>query len=775
MTNVSLRGNINYAAQVFKVPSLQKAENSDRLFRMVLAGMSVIVDESWIDREGQQMVVFPAESQLAFKLAHGANLHRHAELNKDPNDAGYLEDNLRVRAIRLRGNASNALVLPLEKVESIYGPLNVSAGDVFDHIGDEEVVKKYEPTVKKPRANREEQRRKKVFKRVIGSMLPEHYDTANIRFAPTTIDDDTVVYVTQKLHGCFPYNTPVRMWDGSIKNISKVGVGDVVVGYDNGVPVPSEVRAAFTTGSTDTWVRTKYKNPLKGDNPIITSTPDHKILTQKGYVSAEDLIPGEHRVYYTRFQEIVTPEKAEILRGIIMGDGHVNPQGAVSFSHKADHVEYIEYKVRLLGNLATGLKTRLYTSGYGTPMVRANTKHLQCIRDVVEDFRGRRIPEGFRFSDESLAILYMDDGSLSHSERRANFAVCAYSGEDTERIRKALVAYGFSNPVVYNASGYTRIRLNKDDAELLFSRIRHLVPECMEYKLPAYHRGYFEEPILPDEYGPVLIETDILSSERISPDDRFTPTKYDLTTSTGNFVAHGAVVHNSSARIANVPTLVKPTVRNRLAKFFGVPVKDTVYDVIGGSRRVIKDAHDPYRGPGFYGEENDIWAQAVDRWGHLIPKGFAVYGELIGWAGDKPIQRGYTYNLPQGEMEFYVYRVAVITPDAEIVDLPWPRAQQWCAERGLKTVPTMREEVFPVELGADWRLDEFLKPLAFYKDTTLWADDPVPLSEGGPGVDEGYGFRYEYPNRQPEFFKIKFPEFLEHETKVLDANEEILS
>lgn len=774
-----MRGNINYAAEVYKVPALTKAENSDRLYQMIVGGMSVIVDESWLARTGELMVVFPAESQLAFRLASGANLHRHPELNINPEEAGYLEDNRRVRAIRLRGNPSNALALPLETVESIFGSVDVKPGDAFDHIGGEEVVKKYERPVTAKQA-REEARRRKVFKRVIGSMLPEHYDTANIRFM-SNIRNDTPVYVTQKLHGCFPYNTPVRMWDGSIKNISKVEIGDIVVGYDNGVPVPSEVRAAFTTGSTDTWVRTKYKNPLKGDNPIVTSTPDHKILTQKGYVSAEDLIPGEHRVYYTRFQEIVTREKAEILRGIVMGDGYVNPRGAVSFSHKADHAEYIEYKVRLLGNLATGLETRLYTSGYGTPMVRANTKHLQGIRDVVEDFRGRRIPEGFRFSDESLAILYMDDGSLAHSEMqrdRANFAVCAYSDEDTERIREALVAYGFSNPVVYNAAGYNRIRLNKDDAELLFSRIRHLVPECMEYKLPARHRGYFEEPVLPDEYGPVLIETDVLSSERISPDDRFTPTKYDLTTSTGNFVAHGAVVHNSSVRIGNVPTLVKPSIRQRIAKWFGVRVAETEYDVIGGSRRVIKDIHDPYQGPGFYGAENDIWAEAVERWGHWIPEGFVVYGELIGWAGQKPIQRGFTYNLPRGEMELYVYRVGVVTPSGEVVDLPWPRVKVWCQERGLKTAPDAFEEPMPAyEVRTRFDSGDFSEAEAFYKNPVKgeWPDRPVPLSDGGPGVDEGYAFRVEHPDRQPEFFKLKFDEFLEFETQVLDEDEEVLS
>lgn len=433
MQKIEMRGNINYAAEVYKVPALTKAENSDRLYQMIVGGMSVIVDESWLARTGELMVVFPAESQLSFRLASGANLHRHPELNTNPEEAGYLEDNRRVRAIRLRGNPSNALALPLETVESVFGSVYVQPGDAFDHIGGAEVVKKYERPVT-AKQGREEARRRKVFKRVIGSMLPEHYDTANIRFM-SNIRNDTPVYVTQKLHG-------------------------------------------------------------------------------------------------------------------------------------------------------------------------------------------------------------------------------------------------------------------------------------------------------------------------------------------------------TSVRIGNVPTLVKPSIRQRIAKWFGVRVAETEYDVIGGSRRVIKDIHDPYQGPGFYGAENDIWAEAVERWGHRIPEGFVVYGELIGWAGQKPIQRGFTYNLPRGEMELYVYRVCVVATSGEVVDLPWPRVKVWCQERGLKTAPDVFDDPLPAYEVVD-RFDsgDFSEAEAFYKNPVKgkWPDPPVPLSDGGPGVDEGYAFRVEHPDRQPEFFKLKFDEFLEFETRVLDDDEEVLS
>ena len=49
---IEIKGLRNYSATVIKVPAVRKAENSDRLYVIDALGMTAIVDESWIAREG---------------------------------------------------------------------------------------------------------------------------------------------------------------------------------------------------------------------------------------------------------------------------------------------------------------------------------------------------------------------------------------------------------------------------------------------------------------------------------------------------------------------------------------------------------------------------------------------------------------------------------------------------------------------------------------------------------------------------------------------------
>jgi hypothetical protein len=42
----------------------------------------------------------------------------------------------------------------------------------------------------------------------------------------------------------------------------------------------------------------------------------------------------------------------------------------------------------------------------------------------------------------------------------------------------------------------------------------------------------------------------------------------------------------------------------------------------------------------------DIYSEVGLRLKGAIPKGFIAYGEIIGWAGDAPIQSGFTYRIP---------------------------------------------------------------------------------------------------------------------------------
>lgn len=213
--NIEIKNEKNYAAQVIRVPELAKAENSDRLYSLYVGGIRVIVNDSWKERVGQLAVMFPAESQISEGLAHHANLHRHGDLNRIETEQGYLEDNRRVRALKLRGNVSNGLILPILEVAQYLGfsvtPDEFKEGQIFDTVDGKELCRKYVIKTAEP-VNRGDKKAKQAFKRVDGKLFPEHVDTDQYLRNEHYFNDDDLLIVTQKLHGSSGRwgNVPVR-------------------------------------------------------------------------------------------------------------------------------------------------------------------------------------------------------------------------------------------------------------------------------------------------------------------------------------------------------------------------------------------------------------------------------------------------------------------------------------------------------------------------------------------------------------------------------------
>lgn len=195
-------------------------------------------------------------------------------------------------------------------------------------------------------------------------------------------------------------------------------------------------------------------------------------------------------------------------------------------------------------------------------------------------------------------------------------------------------------------------------------------------------------------------------------------------------------------------------------------IKRYEHENVAGSRRVVKGRSDNNH---FY--DSDIWTEYAKRLEGMIPNNAIIYGELIGWVDEQtPIQRGYTYNLPPGHVELYVYRVAFVNDQGVIADLSWEGVKDFCASLGLKTVPELY-------CGAEWihGLDEDAVIegwKADYLDQVLSKTYPdegcIPLSDPKT-VDEGVCVRIE--GQIPRVFKAKSPLFLEHETKQFDTGE----
>lgn len=236
--SISIEGSRNYSATVIRVPKVRKAENSDRLYIIDALGMTAIVDDSWIAREGEIAILFPAEVKLEPGYMKANNLYRDKELNDDQTQAGYIDTNRRVRAMKLRGNISNGLVMPLDSITlfEAYPETQVNEGDVFDTINGYAVCRKYVVPVKATSAqNRADSKIKKAFKRVEDKYLPQHFESGHWLRDQHHVQPHEEVIITQKLHGtsCRIANTIVKRelkWHERLAQ--KLGIKVAEHGYD---------------------------------------------------------------------------------------------------------------------------------------------------------------------------------------------------------------------------------------------------------------------------------------------------------------------------------------------------------------------------------------------------------------------------------------------------------------------------------------------------------------------------------------------------------------
>lgn len=257
---IEIKGTRNYSATVIRVPKVRKAENSDRLYIIDVMGITAIVDDSWLTREGELALLFPAEVQLEPGFMKANNLYRDKELNDDKTQAGYIDTNRRVRAMKLRGNISNGLVMPLHSLYQIEHSA-LSEGDVFDTINGYSVCRKYVVPVKEGNATRAQKQLAKAFKRVDDVYLPQHFETGQWLREEHTVKPEEELIITQKLHG-----TSVRLANTIVKRqlkwyekvAQKLGVKvadheyDLVAGSKKVIKDPNNPNQQHFYGS-DVW------------------------------------------------------------------------------------------------------------------------------------------------------------------------------------------------------------------------------------------------------------------------------------------------------------------------------------------------------------------------------------------------------------------------------------------------------------------------------------------------------------------------------------------
>ena len=385
-------------------------------------------------------------------------------------------------------------------------------------------------------------------------------------------------------------------------------------------------------------------------------------------------------------------------------------------------------------------------------------------KDVQVGDRGVLFTAETRLSDEFLS----QNNLYRKAERNANPEETGYF-EDNGRVRAMKFRKNLSNALFMPLESlvYTGVDINDFAVGDTFDQLNGH-PICKKYVVKEHKPNTSQQQV----------KTKI---ERI--DERVFPRHINTAQYLRNLdaIPEGAQVaitqklHGTSVRIGNLPVKKRPSLWKRLLKAIGGDLSEFQYESVWGSRKVIKDPQNAAQGH-WYG--TDVWGEVAQRFHSQIPEGFIIYGEVIGWFGDQPIQPNFTYNLEKGTWELYVYRVAVQTPQNILVDLSWDQVKAFCRDNGFRHTPEL----------CYWDHEQNGDPELFYKtfldksftrenNNTLstlfapaYAETPVPLSDPKM-VDEGVVVRWD-GGLTPTLLKAKSPLFLEHETALNDRGEE---
>jgi len=207
-----------YTGFVTILKNVRKHSNADRLQIGECFGNSVIVSMDYM--EGQLGVYFPVDGQLSEEFCKANDLVRR----KDENGnlcGGYLDPEKRnIKALKLRGEKSDGLFLPLTCLADFCKISDLKEGDTISMLNGKEICKKYIPR----RNHASHTYHGGGGKRAKANFAPtfyEHVDTAQLAYNLGEFKAGDIVELTLKMHGTsgrtgylpLHHRKPQTLWD----------------------------------------------------------------------------------------------------------------------------------------------------------------------------------------------------------------------------------------------------------------------------------------------------------------------------------------------------------------------------------------------------------------------------------------------------------------------------------------------------------------------------------------------------------------------------------
>ena len=188
-----------YTAFITRIKNVRQHPNADRLQMGECFGNTVIVSMDYTDN--QLGIYFPSDGQVSVAFAEANNLLRKKDENGN-NVGGYMDESKRnVTAIKLRGEKSDGLFLPLKSLESFGDIATLKEGDRIDNFNGHEICKKYVPFRQHRTGGVSSGNKTRKKKVPVAPLFAEHADTEQLAYNLGAFKPGDEIEITLKMHG----------------------------------------------------------------------------------------------------------------------------------------------------------------------------------------------------------------------------------------------------------------------------------------------------------------------------------------------------------------------------------------------------------------------------------------------------------------------------------------------------------------------------------------------------------------------------------------------
>lgn len=369
---------------------------------------------------------------------------------------------------------------------------------------------------------------------------------------------------------CLSGDTRVLFEDGSTMSIREI-VRHKYGGYVMSISPEGKLEPKRITNFYETslgnryWIKIKLSNPKRafGRSQKLTLTNDHEILTNIGWKTADQIIPGD--LVATNYRDFSRNQK-ELLVGTLLGDGFISKHSrskkntgklsCLQFSHAEKQEEWLDTKIKALQGFNWSEKRTNYrkiisvNSEYNPSIGKLrdkfyidNTKIVPF--DLVEEYMSPRL----------LASWFMDDGNKQVGKwgrPKGRLYTNNFTKKETERLVSLLNNYGVECSIRKTKSQKTKginrspyyywIYITADGFERLSEIISPYVVPSMRYKLSDKADILPFNPTLWDMSSEIYFD-EVVSVEK-TDNGKQTATFCIDVEDNHNFVAAGTIVHN---------------------------------------------------------------------------------------------------------------------------------------------------------------------------------------------------------------------------------------